>query len=169
MCDGYEATLGPLSPPVSWPTDVAHIPISTALGANREEVQHLQFLVENSFVELQRHFPKDLWSRYVLQIAHTETCIQHALVTLSSYHRGYFNKRYFKDAGKGFRPDFALSQYNLSIQGIRTYKGGLSLHVHLISCLIFICVEVTSNCRCISQMNVTDRAVDSPGKAPNCH
>lgn len=90
-------------------------------------------------MQLQAFFSDTLWNVHVLQLAHSENSIRHALLALSAYHELYIN-------GKGGAGDgtFALINYNLAIRGI--LKPGAKphpLYVQLISCLIFICVEVS--------------------------
>jgi hypothetical protein len=133
ICDGYD---GP-------PSTTAHSPSLTLTriansSATSQEVRALQFFVERTAVQFGTFVPDDLWSSRVLQLAHSNTCIRHALVALSSYHERYCSR----DVG-GETP-YCLRQYNLAISEL--VKSGAErpsyLHIQLVSCTIFICIEV---------------------------
>lgn len=82
--------------------------------------------------------PDDLWSNRVLQLAHSSTCIRHALVALSSYHERYWN------GDVGGETAYGLRQYNMAINHV--LEAGADqpffLPIQLVSCTIFICIEV---------------------------
>lgn len=133
VCDGY----GPI-PPVLAPN-----PESTHVGSYHPspELRSLQFFVEKTVVQFESFFPDDLWSTRVLQMAYSHPCIRHALVSLSAHHERYMNPPV------GGETSFALLQHNLAIrQLLDTKDQSIMRHVHLISCPIFICIEVFSPC-----------------------
>lgn len=93
-------------------------------------------------MQLQRFFPDDLWSKYALQIARRETCIQHALVALASFHEIFIDRK-----ARDSSLTFALHNYNLAIRGVVKRRAEqFSFHIDLFSCLIFISIEVSQIC-----------------------
>lgn len=95
----------------------------------------IQFFTEQTIQQLSMFFPDEFWSTRVLQLAYTEPCIWHALVALSTYHERYI------DQSAGGDASFALRHYNLAINSLSSVRHNLSL-IHLVSCIVFICVEV---------------------------
>jgi hypothetical protein len=98
----------------------------------------LQFFVEQTAVQFGTFVPDDLWSSRVLQLAHSNTCIRHALVALSSYHERYWSR---DAAGE---PLYGLRQYNQAINELVRADRSSHLHIQLVSCTVFICIEVRS-------------------------
>ncbi|KHN94345.1 C6 zinc finger domain protein [Metarhizium album ARSEF 1941] len=133
ICDGYD------SPPAKGVTTSSlTLTRIAASSSTTQEVRALQFFVERTAVQFGTFVPDDLWSSRVLQLAHSNTCIRHALVALSSYHERYWSH----DVG-GETP-YGLRQYNLAISEL--VKSGAErpsyLHIQLVSCTIFICIEI---------------------------
>ncbi|OAQ70925.2 C6 zinc finger domain-containing protein [Pochonia chlamydosporia 170] len=133
ICDGYEnPTLATVNTASLTLTRIANS------SATSQEVRALQFFVERTAVQFGTFVPDDLWSSRVLQLAHSNKCIRHALVALSSYHERYWSR----DVG-GETP-YGLRQYNLAISDL--VKSGADrpsyLHIQLVSCTIFICIEI---------------------------
>lgn len=94
-------------------------------------------------------FKDDFWSRTVLQIAHQEPTVRHALVALSALHEGLprndFNRQWMHPG---------LHQYNLALQGLREIPQDHEfLHVHLLCCLLFVSIEVSQSQRCSLRAN----------------
>lgn len=117
---------------------MAAVRIATTLGSG-QETRHLQFFVEKTLLQLQTFFPDELWSKYVLQMAYSDDCIRHGLVALASHHESYVSKE------DGENNSFALREYNLAIKSL-TGTAGLQKqpHIHLLSCLLFMCIEVSA-------------------------
>lgn len=130
-CDGIEAAFSASSVPVPSPTQ------AVATSGDFHEARSLQFFVERTIGQLTSFFPDDLWMTQVLQVAQSEAGIRHALVSFSAYHEAYTN-----DSTRDEMP-FALRQYNLSIKKLRESRHQSSwTYIHLMSCSIFICIEV---------------------------
>ncbi|KJK83207.1 hypothetical protein H634G_01336 [Metarhizium anisopliae BRIP 53293] len=133
ICDGYD---GPPATGVTTPS-LTLTRIASSSGTT-QEVRALRFFVERTAVQFGTFAPDDLWSSRVLQLAHSNTCIRHALVALSSYHERYWSH----DMGGETR--YGLRQYNLAISEL--VKSGADrpsyLHIQLVSCTIFICIEI---------------------------
>lgn len=96
----------------------------------------MQFFMERTLSQLTSFFPDEFWGISILQVAQSEPSISHALVSFSAYHEAYMN------GVPGNKIPFALKYYNLSIKELRDSHRSLS-HVHLVSCLVFICIEVS--------------------------
>jgi hypothetical protein len=141
-CDGYEPIEQKPGRSSKSRGNLALIRVGTTCGSE-EETRYLQFFFEKTLMQFQTFFPDDLWSRCLPQIAESESCIRHALVALSSYHRRYIDRQ-VQDGGASF----ALGQYNLAIKGlVRSPQGPPQPpHIYLVSCLIFICIEVSVGC-----------------------
>ncbi|KAL1890736.1 hypothetical protein Sste5346_008061 [Sporothrix stenoceras] len=119
------------------------------------EARSLLYFTERTIGQFQAFFPDDFWNSHVLQFALSQDCIRHALVSLSAHHERYSRPRAgvpaissTTDVGNANigRADaeraFAIKQHNLAIQSLLACGDpSKALHVHLVSCLIFICIE----------------------------
>lgn len=96
------------------------------------------FFVQKTSSQLAGLFGSEFWERLVLQAAHHEPAIRHAITAIGSLHE---NKTFGRDS----EVKFALRQYNLAIRSLlATPSPGeqRGLDVSLISCILFICFEV---------------------------
>lgn len=119
---------------------------SLSLSQSSQELRSLQFYVESTLGLITTFFPDELWSSIVLQLAHCETSIRHALFALASYHE------LFLHTGRHelHEDSFALYQYNRAIEEIlRSPKSPSSIHTSLISSIFLFCIEV---CWCLPVM-----------------
>ena len=107
-------------------------------GATPEQTRALQFFFDQTAPQLGNFISDELWSRRVLQLAHGDTCMRHALVALSSYHERFVN---VAEDGESL---YGLQQYNLAIRElVKADAQKLSyLPVQLVSCAVFISMEV---------------------------
>ncbi|KAF4953222.1 hypothetical protein FGADI_6197 [Fusarium gaditjirri] len=129
-CDGYEETA--LEQPSQ---SHSRIQAVTYGYSNSQEARSMQFFMERTLSQLTSFFPDEFWGITILQVAQSEPSISHALLSFSAYHEAYTN------GVPGNNIPFALKHYNLSIQELRASHRSLS-HVHLVSCLVFICIEI---------------------------
>lgn len=130
-CDGYgETTLEQPSQAQS------QVQAFTCGYRNSQEARSIQFFMERTLSQLTSFFPDEFWGISILQVAQSEPSISHALVSFSAYHEAYTN------GVPGNNIPFALKHYILSIKALRDSHRSLS-HVHLVSCLVFICIEVS--------------------------
>jgi hypothetical protein len=106
------------------------------LFSDPRESRALQYFVERTAIQFATFFADDLWNKQLLQLAHSESCIRHALVALSVYHEGYADPHAVID------PIFARHQHSLAIKEVLCFNRLQPMHIHFISCLIFICTEV---------------------------
>lgn len=126
-CDGYGEQP---------PQGQSRIQTVTCVYNNSQEARSIQFFMEHTLSQLTSFFPDEFWGISILQVAQSEPSISHALVSFSAYHEAYMNGE------PGNEIPFALRHYNLSIKELRDSHRSLS-HVHLVSCLVFICIEVS--------------------------
>lgn len=141
-CDGYETASTVLAKPVL--SLLRNLP----RFSNGFEAHYLQFFSEQTIGQLTTFFPDDLWRTHVLQIAESDDSIRHALLSLSAYHKTYITQSVEDDT------IFAMRHYNKSIGSLRHsgFQSSLTLN-HLLSCSIFICIEV---CHPFRNLDATD-------------
>lgn len=101
------------------------------------------FFVLQTRPQLAGFFGSDFWEKLVLQAAHHEPAVRHALVAIGSAHEmsGHRSKTVDVDCRT-----FALEQYNLAIRallGPLARDGERAVDVCLISCILFACFEVS--------------------------
>ena len=137
-CDGY---LYEPSPVCRKPANHVQIfpSLTTSPCHDYNECRFLQHFQERTAIELAGPFRDELWLKFVLQVAHQEPSIQHAVFALSGYHENFCNPR----RNESVEPASALRQYNLAIKSlVKPGTGPSSNFVQLLSCLIFFCIEV---------------------------
>ena len=134
-CDGYDRQYRSKLLPQITALDLFRV--RTNLGNTTQESQYLQFFMERTVMQLQTFFPDELWNNCLPQVAYSESSIRHALVAFSLYHERYMQNRN-DDA------TFALTQYNLAIKELTKDRGSPKPQIQLMSCLIFICIHVSS-------------------------
>lgn len=96
-----------------------------------------EFFVQKTSPQLSGFFGSAFWERLVLQAAHHEPAIRHAITAIGSLHQQHL-------VGKDVGSTFALKQYNLAIRSLlapleQQRKRGIN--VCLISCILFTCFE----------------------------
>ncbi|KAF7904949.1 uncharacterized protein EAF01_005471 [Botrytis porri] len=94
------------------------------------------FFMQRTCSQLAGFFGSDFWERLVLQTAHHESAVRHALVALGAIHELSEQKTQISDIDKAF----ALEQYNFAIRDLlaplsRNEERGVD--VCLIACIIF--------------------------------
>lgn len=96
-----------------------------------------EFFVRISSPQLAGFFGSAFWERLVLQAAHHEPAIRHAITAIGSLHEQHL-------VGTDDGSVFALQQYSLAIRSLlapleQQRKRGIN--VCLISCILFTCFE----------------------------
>lgn len=114
-------------------------------GSN-EERRCFDFFLNRTTSQLSGFWVSDFWGCFILQAAHHQPAIRHAVLALGSLHerfeagdRSVVSPIW--DKGEG---GFALQQYNQAIQQLikPTSEGEQAIDVCLIACLLFACFEV---------------------------
>lgn len=113
----------------------------TGLSESTQSKRSFAFFVRRSSPQLAGFFGSDFWERLVLQAAHHETAIRHAIVAIGSSHELLETQPGTKDMDR----TFALEQYNFAIRDLlnpTVRNRERSVELCLISCILFTCFEV---------------------------
>lgn len=97
------------------------------------------FFAQNTSLQLAGFFGSVFWERLVLQAAHHEPAVRHAITALGSLHENHM-------IGRDVEVTFALQQYSLAITNLLaplSQQRQRGVDVCLISCILFTCFEVS--------------------------
>ena len=111
------------------------------IQASPQSKRSFAFFVRRTSPQLAGFFGSEFWERLVLQTAHHESAVGHAIVAIGSLHELYEHQTATIEANRSF----ALEQYNLAIRDLlapRVKKREQCVDVWLISCILFTCFEV---------------------------
>jgi hypothetical protein len=115
-------------------------------STSQQEKGAFDFFKHRSSVKLPGVFDSGFWETLVLQSSYSEPAVLHALMSLGAIHRSMAN---FESCKKRdfMNPDerLALQQYNKAIGHLDVHfksQEKTSLRVALITCMIFICIEL---------------------------
>lgn len=115
-------------------------------GVSQQEKGAFDFFKSRSSAKLPGVFDSGFWEELVLQSSYSEPAVLHALMSLGALHRSMTK---FESGDKpGFmNPDerLALQQYNKAISHLDVHfksNDKTSLRVALITCMVFICIEL---------------------------
>ena len=106
-----------------------------------KERRAVSFFRERTGPQLAGFYECEFWSRIILQAAHADDGLRHALVALAAVHEDY-------EGGStvgGNNASFALQQYNLAIGKnleILTSGDGPTLDKYMAPCIVFVCIEM---------------------------
>ncbi|EGX91688.1 hypothetical protein CCM_05846 [Cordyceps militaris CM01] len=130
-CEGYEPQ--PEAKPIRFVT-LMHVTYPP------NELRSFQYFQERTLSQLFTFIQEDIWTSHIVQTANMHQGIWHSVVAFSSFHENFARHGY---TGPDNHDRFALKQYNMSIQSILgSERNSSNAHVHLISCILFICIEV---------------------------
>ncbi|KAG8360319.1 hypothetical protein FVEN_g2310 [Fusarium venenatum] len=127
-CDGYQTSPTPKTSPTCLITTYKS-PV---------EAESLQFFTEKTIGNFQTFFLDNLWSTKILQVAQDQDCIRNGLLALSQFHRLYLTHQQWQKVDSV--P--ALKHYNSAISELLAPSPDIQGHVLILSCLIFICIEL---------------------------
>lgn len=153
-CDGYETP----SPPPPQRNTCLRLPYvysqTLQYSGNTRETRSFQFFYERTVPSLAGLCGSEFWSGLVLRVSQHETAVYHALIALGSLHENFENGHWLSQRGID---TFAVQQY---VSAIRALLGSsnsspcvssglpagsprsLTVDVCLISCILFIFIEV---------------------------
>lgn len=139
---------------------VVLLPSIQSLGTE-QETRSFQFFYERTIPSLAGYCGSEFWSGLVLQVSQNEKSVRHALVALGSLHENFEKDQQIP----GFwftRPGddrFALQEYVLAIKTLlgssrssplaapshhtAGIPGTLTVDVCLVSCILFVFIEVS--------------------------
>lgn len=155
QCDGYSILYGDPNPtygkcslaePSNWAIVVVPSPMLDKQGSD-EERRCFDFFLNRTASQLSGFWDSDFWGCLILQAAHHQPAIRHAVLALGSLHerfeagdRSVMSPIWHRGEG-----GFALKQYNQAIQQLIKPKsvGQQAVDVCLIACMLFACFEVS--------------------------
>ncbi|KAJ6787133.1 hypothetical protein PWT90_10593 [Aphanocladium album] len=104
------------------------------------EMRSFQYFQEKTLSQLFTFIQEDIWTSHIVQTANMDQGIWHSVIAFSSFHENFMRHGH---ATPENQDRFALKQYNMSIQSILgSVRNSSNAHIHLISCILFICIEV---------------------------
>jgi hypothetical protein len=149
-CDGYAPTAeAPPDPPVAF-----LVPLSQSLSIEFHgtpiDRRSFYFFQQKTAPQLSRFFGDEVWERLILQAAHHDSSIRHAILSLGSLH-----VKFEQDSGltmqshsSGWTDKFALEHYghaiNMLVRSL-SQQDRPAIDVCLICCILFACIEVSSS------------------------
>jgi hypothetical protein len=120
---------------------------STGFLGTEKERQSFYFFRQETAPQLSGFFGGAFWERHLLQAAHHEPSIRHAILALGSLHAIFEqdNGLVLQSHTKGLTDDFALRNYNQAISILLelSHKGQQAIDVCLICSILFACLEVS--------------------------
>ncbi|KAK1757880.1 fungal-specific transcription factor domain-containing protein [Echria macrotheca] len=123
-------------------------------GMSPQEQAALDFFRHKTSPKMPGAFYSDFWEKLVLQAVVTEPAVLHASIALAATHRSGGTNTYINASSSPSTDDMgmidvnerlALQQYNLAIRHLQLHlenKQRHSLRVALISCMLFISMEL---------------------------
>lgn len=167
VCDGYGIWAGwnrhtgstNSNPGISGPKSLSSHNMPVPLnGSTREELVYFDFFCRCTALKLPGVFESAFWEHLIFQASSSEPAVLHAVIALASAHRSeettfrndarLGHHPYFKsknDAPRNAHDRFALQQYNKAICDLQSHlsvKSQASLNIALITCMMFICLEL---------------------------
>lgn len=117
------------------------MPVLSEFGDN---VLYLEFYHHCAGPTLASNFDHEFWSRTVLQMAHQESSVRHAVIAL-----GYLvktepgNLKHARSVTTTDHRETLLIHYNKAVQCLvnRIAQSSYSPEIALVTCLLFICIE----------------------------
>ncbi|ERF68816.1 hypothetical protein EPUS_06260 [Endocarpon pusillum Z07020] len=159
VCDGYSTSRPAFKPAAKCPkkglimihytanlptrniakTNIPKAP-STAISQDSREQRFFEYFKTRTVLDLVSGFNSELWSLYVLQLAHKEPAVRHIVIGIGCLHKQ------FESAATGdiFDSRFALKQYSTAIKHvIGSFNPGSqqSIDVALLTCALFALFE----------------------------
>ncbi|KAH8759838.1 hypothetical protein F5883DRAFT_500988 [Diaporthe sp. PMI_573] len=137
VCNGYAHV------PCVDPSDLCRVPLAFTIDPSADvnpcvlSRRSFAFFIQKTSPQLAGLFGSAFWERLVLQTAHYEPAIRHAITAIGSLHEQHI-------FGRGSEVSFALQQYNLAIKSLLAPPSPgqqRGLDVSLIACILFTCFE----------------------------
>lgn len=120
---------------------------SITVERSEKEARSFHFFCQRTAPPLAGFFGDYLWNSSILQAAHHEPAIYHAVIALGSLHERFMAHGGLVARSKTtvYRDDFALQEYSTAIRALvqpLIEKRSQSMDVCLIACILFSCFEV---------------------------
>jgi len=144
QCDGYPQLASSNSQaviPSQPPTLRGTVPVLSEFG---DSVLYLEFFHHCASPTLASNFDQEFWSRTVLQMAHQESSVRHAVIAL-----GYLvktepgNLKHARSDSTTDNRKTLFLHYNKAVRCLvdRMARSSYSPEIALVTCLLFICIE----------------------------
>lgn len=149
ICDGYSSSKPACKPSVKHLAKglvmihyTANLPtaLNTSITRNAKEQRSFEHFRTRTAPDLVSCFDSELWSGYVLQLAHNEPAVRHVVIAIGCLHE-QFESAAISQLGDSH---FALKQYTRSIQhviGCFNPCSGQSTDIALLLCALFASFE----------------------------
>jgi hypothetical protein len=146
ICDGYPAKrqLTPHQPSQDSPLAITP-PLSPTLFDIAQEHRCFKFFRHYTIPRLSGSFGSPFWNQLLLQATHHEPAIRYAAVALGSLHEHF---ELGNSSSSEHEKAFALQQYVKAIGFITIplrEKGKQPADVALMTCVLFVCFEVSNS------------------------
>lgn len=120
----------------------------TILAATDFELRALQHFQSRTVPALSASFDSDFWDMVVLQVSGTQLPVRSAVIAFSSLHESYEKSNSYNHALPLPDDDSqvrSLKQYNIAVRQtahLLNFEDPTSCRIALISCLLFVCLEL---------------------------
>ncbi|KAK4443303.1 hypothetical protein QBC34DRAFT_284485, partial [Podospora aff. communis PSN243] len=122
-------------------------------GLDQQEYATFDFFRRRTATKLPGMFSSEFWDTLVFQLSSREPAVLHAVIALAATHRraiavGHARRPFLatdeKDVGLDSDEVLALQQFNKAVGHLQRFKRKTqeSLRATLVSCIIFICIEL---------------------------
>ncbi|KAI9711512.1 MAG: hypothetical protein M1820_002075 [Bogoriella megaspora] len=116
--------------------------LNSPLGSPAQK-RYLEFYQISMASKMSGYFDSGFWNRLILQLSHTEPCINHAITALSSMHEQFEASSRSSPPYSAKGDELTLQSYNAAIKSlsVKLNSDAQSVTVPLVACLLFVCIE----------------------------
>jgi len=114
--------------------------VSTYVPGSGVERRGYNYFLTNTAPELSGYFSAGFWEGLILQAAHQEPALRHAVIAIGSLHETFAHKKLNYSVNHG---GFAVEQYAKAIKHLRRSlaSGSQAPVTALMSCILFVCFD----------------------------
>lgn len=145
-CDGYGPNLEVHPDPSSALLGALNLSPSLSFIGTERERGSFYFFRQKTAPQLSGFFGGDFWERLLLQAAHHEPSLRHALLALGSLHASREQDNSLTmQSHNNISDDFALKNYNQAIHTLvepLSQESQQAIDVFLVCSILFACLEV---------------------------
>ena len=145
-CDGYGPNMAALPDLSSVLFGALNLSPSLRLLRTERERESFYFFRQKTAPQLSGFFEDDFWERLLLQAAHHEPSLRHAILALGSLHANCeLDNCSTMQNHNNIKDDFALKNYNQAINMLvkPLSQESHAIDVFLICSILFACLEVS--------------------------
>ncbi|KAL9112961.1 MAG: hypothetical protein Q9227_002826 [Pyrenula ochraceoflavens] len=118
-------------------------PLGQGLG-DAQECRSFEYFQERTAADLSYPFASDFWSQYILRIAHSESAVRHAIISLAAVHENFQSSALESNAND----DFARRHYSIAIEQLlrpplidESSPDSIRTGIALVACIVFAGIE----------------------------